>query len=432
MRVTMLVLLLPLLAAPAFGQECVAYRRAVVETCGPAGRISEATVVLRDGKIEAVGKDVKIPADAKVIDAAGCTLMPGIVEPWYEIPIAISGSDAAAQTIVIRGRVITLPAGLRPPGTSFTRVADHVNPYERYFRPLVRSGLVAANLTAAGAGQASLVRLNVAEPDSMLLQAEGPLFAPATNQTDSLEAIRGRLEAVARQRRLGGSPGASPTSTAPASMAPAGLLAQVQSQQQTWADVHDGKTSLLVNVANAATIPHLAKMFTSFKDVRWVLLASGDSLAESMPYLKGHKVTVVIRPAVELEPNTRKRINIARRLHEAGIPFAFTQTAAVQTGVGGNPFGLPAGPGGNPTAELLASQDFPLFAPALLVRYGLPRQAALAALTSQPAKILGLEKTHGTIEVGKDASLLVFHGDPLEAHSRLKAVLIGGKVVHEE
>jgi imidazolonepropionase-like amidohydrolase len=66
----------------------------------------------------------------------------------------------------------------------------------------------------------------------------------------------------------------------------------------------------------------------------------------------------------------------------------------------------------------------------MLVKTGLPRQAALEALTKKPAALLGLDKTHGAIEPGKGADLLLFTGDPLDPTSRLRLTLIDGRTAH--
>ena len=416
----------------ACAQDCVAYRRATIETLGKGGRIENATLVVRGGKIEAIGKDVKIPDDAKVVDAAGCTIMPGVIEPYFELPIAGSGGDAGQpQTIVVRGRTITLPGQARLPGASFTRVADNLNPYDRVFRPFVRSGLVGMNLVASGQGQAAVIQLTPATPEQMLVQPEGVLFASVSNQSDSLDIVRARLESVARLKRTGGT---TPGATSPASAggpAGGGILSQMTNQMKPWVDVYEGKAPVFVHVANAATVAHLAKVMPTHKDVRWVLLGTGDCFAETIDALRGQKVTVIVRPGLELEPNTRNRMNIAARLYQAGIPFAFSQTGNLQAAGGAaGAFGGAAG-GGNPTADLMTSQDFPLFTVAMLVKCGLPRQAALEALTLRPAQLLGLEQTLGSIESGKAASFLVFQGDPLDPQSRLKTVLIGGKTAYE-
>src|SRR5262245_21558955 len=98
------------LTAPALAEDAaVAYTNATIETAGKAGRLENATLVLRGGKVEAVGVDVKLPDDARVIDARGKTLMPGILDPFREVTIASSTSDEQPRTIVIGRRGFTLP-----------------------------------------------------------------------------------------------------------------------------------------------------------------------------------------------------------------------------------------------------------------------------------------------------------------------------------
>ena len=120
---------------------------------------------------------------------------------------------------------------------------------------------------------------------------------------------------------------------------------------------------------------------------------------------------LIVRPGLSLKPNTRDREDIAQVLHEAGLEFAFSQPAN--------------------QADRLATQDFPLFPVAYAVRCGLPRRTALEALTVRPAAMLGLDKTHGTLEPGKSADLLIFSGDPLDIDSQLSQVLIQGRIVYE-
>jgi imidazolonepropionase-like amidohydrolase len=64
-----------------------------------------------------------------------------------------------------------------------------------------------------------------------------------------------------------------------------------------------------------------------------------------------------------------------------------------------------------------------------LVRHGLPADVALRGLTLVPAKALGVDKKVGTLEVGKNADLLVFQGDPLAPTGQLDSVWLGGKEV---
>ncbi|TWT42266.1 imidazolonepropionase [Phycisphaerae bacterium RAS1] len=65
-------------------------------------------------------------------------------------------------------------------------------------------------------------------------------------------------------------------------------------------------------------------------------------------------------------------------------------------------------------------------------RYGLSEDDALAAVTRVPAELMGLAERVGTLAAGADADLVVWTGDPLDATSRVKMVMIEGKVVYEE
>src|SRR5439155_7358910 len=132
-----------------------------------------------------------------------------------------------------------------------------------------------------------------------------------------------------------------------------------------WQPVYEGKAPLFANAANAAAIIHLLKAIEPYKDVKLVLAAPGAALYETLDFLAGRQVRVLVRPGLSLKPGTRDRIDIAHRLHEAHLEFAFTQ----------------------PTnrSELLATQDFPLFPIAYLLKCGLPREVAVEALTARPA-----------------------------------------------
>ena len=63
------------------------------------------------------------------------------------------------------------------------------------------------------------------------------------------------------------------------------------------------------------------------------------------------------------------------------------------------------------------------------VAFGLSREDAIKAVTINPAKMFGLDSRLGSIEPGKDADLFIVDGDPLDARSMVKTMLINGKVI---
>ena len=68
----------------------------------------------------------------------------------------------------------------------------------------------------------------------------------------------------------------------------------------------------------------------------------------------------------------------------------------------------------------------------MIVAAGLDRQTALRAVTLEAAEVVGLADRVGSLEVGKDANLTFFSGDPLEPSTRLEAVMLEGRFVKDE
>jgi len=99
----------------------------------------------------------------------------------------------------------------------------------------------------------------------------------------------------------------------------------------------------------------------------------------------------------------------AGKLAEAGIPFAF------QSGF----------------ESYVPKTRIILYEAAIATAYGLDRQAALRALTKQPAQLLGIDNRVGSLAKGKDADLVLFDGDPFEYRTHISSVIVDGKVVKE-
>jgi imidazolonepropionase-like amidohydrolase len=99
----------------------------------------------------------------------------------------------------------------------------------------------------------------------------------------------------------------------------------------------------------------------------------------------------------------------AAGLREAGIPFAF------QSGFEG----------------YVPKTRVVLFEAAVAVRYGLDLEDALASMTIEAAKILGIDDRVGSLAAGKDADIVLFDGDPFEYTNRVTGVIIDGELVSD-
>ena len=176
-----------------------------------------------------------------------------------------------------------------------------------------------------------------------------------------------------------------------------------------WLAAYEGKALVVALVNTPAAVSHLLRISEPYKDVKWVLAGPAPTFIEVAEKLKGKPIKVVLRPGVDRMPNTRNRVNVARLLHDNGVEVVFTHVSTA-----------PA-----------TNEEMPLFTAAMAVKGGLPRQTAIEAMTIRPATLLGIEKTHGSLEAGKSASFAVFDGDPLEYESRLRQVYVEGKLVHD-
>lgn len=133
---------------------------------------------------------------------------------------------------------------------------------------------------------------------------------------------------------------------------------------------------------------------------------------EVIDEIKAAGVPVILHPTMirPYGPAVSAAFTTAGRLHEAGIPLAIQS--------GWEPY--------VPKTRLV------LYEAAIAAGNGLPREAALASITSTAADILGLSERIGTIEEGKDADLVLFDGDPLEYTTHACQVLIRGEIVSDE
>ena len=170
--------------------------------------------------------------------------------------------------------------------------------------------------------------------------------------------------------------------------------------------VLDGELSLLVT---ANTVPEMAAALRLQREFGFDLVL--DSAAESyllLDEIREAGVPVLIHPTMSRVRNGS--FETAASLADAGIPFA------IQTGFEGYV----------PKSRVL------LWEAGVAAANGLGMERALEAITLSPARILGIDDRVGSIEVGKDADLALFDGDPFEYTSHICGVIIESEVMSAE
>ena len=369
------------------------------------GVIERGTVVIEGGEIAAVGA-ASAPAGATVVPCNGGTVYPGMIDSGTRLGLQEVGSVDETQDYDELGDVTPQMRAL----TAFNTSTIHV--------PITRvSGVLGALSVPEGGlmpGTAGLVTLQGYTPEQLAAGFEGVVLNfPASGRLGrfdrreqsaidkaSKEAIE-KLDEVWEQAtlyaRIDSARAAGGSGEMPYQPEMAALLPVVR-----------GERVLLVE-ANAANDIVKALEWLEGKNVRAVLMGAAegwrvaDRIAEAgLPVITGPVTGLPTRESDRYDRTYRN----AALLAQAGVQVALRTEDRMQ-----NYRNLPFHAG---------------FAVAYGQDLGFDRQAALEAVTINPARIFGVDDRLGSIEVGKSATLFVADGDPFEPATTVTAVFIGG------
>jgi imidazolonepropionase-like amidohydrolase len=170
----------------------------------------------------------------------------------------------------------------------------------------------------------------------------------------------------------------------------------------------DQKQSLYLHTDNAKTIQESVLFATSY-GLRTVLVSASDAWLVA-DFLKSHQIPVILNRTQSLPTRDDEAVDqpfkTAAILHEKGILFAFSIDGAWQ------------------------QRNLP-FQAGQAAGFGLPKEAALSALTLNTAKILQIDQRCGSLETGKDATLFISEGDALDMRGcRVTAAFIQGREIN--
>ncbi len=428
-----LALLVTLAGGPAAAQ--VAVRAETLHTVSGSPIQNAVVIAGADGKIEWVGPaaDANIPDGVEVLEAAVVT--PGLVDPHSVVglsgalnsnvgpvrdqdqlerssPIqpdlrAIDAYDAN-ETLVEWVRsygVTTLHTGHGPGAL----ISGQTMIAKTRGRNVEQATLVPARMLAATLGNA--VSSNFQSPGTSS-KGVAMLRGALIGAQEYLEQVR-KAENPGNAGILPASegPGAEQSGDAVSSdddgdAKPAPKPPPRDLAKEALGQVLDGELSLLIT---ANTVPEIAAALRLQHEFGFDLVLDG--AAESyllLDEIREAGVPVVLHPTMSRVRNGS--FETAAKLADAGIPFA------IQTGFEGYV----------PKTRVL------LWEAAIAAANGLGRERALEAITLTPARILGIDDRVGSIEVGKDADLALFDGDPFEYTSHICGVIIESEVMSAE
>ena len=408
------------LALPA-AAETVAIVNARIEPVSSA-TIPNGTLVIRDGKIAAVGAGVAVPAGARVVDAKGGVVTPGLIAP--------SSNLGASE---IGGVRETRDDGTGNALSAAFDIAYGVNPASPMIG-LARDGGITSSavtpvLSGTGGGAHEHADDGVVEEMTAGKSGDGdpPLFGGQAafirlkaGATDIVEASKLAVTVSLGEsgaRAAGGSRGAdlvlirSALEDARAFAARRAAFEQGATRDfglsrldlAALIPVVQGKTPLLIRVSRAADIRQALKLAAEER-IKIVLEGVEEGWLVASEIAKAG-APVIVDPQADLPDSFEalgSRLDNAARLNAAGVMVAIN---------GARDFN-------NLRQERLNA--------GLAVANGLPYSAGLAAVTLVPARIWGQDGKIGSLEVGKVADVVVWNGDPLETTSWPLNVFVGG------
>jgi imidazolonepropionase-like amidohydrolase len=392
-HIKIFLLLLVLAALPA-AAETVAITGGKVVTGGPAGTIEGGTVLLQDGKIRAVGRDVSIPSGARRIDATGKTVTTGFMDSLARLGLVEVGAvEGTVDTRTERDEI-----------TAAFNVADALNPRSIVIPTNRIEGLTRAVVAPAPgksliAGQGVMIHLG--GTGDFLLRSPVAMFAVLNRNFGggSRAATLLRLREILHDARE------YAKDRKAYQQGEMRELAVSRLDLEALQPVVRGEMPFVVAVNRASDIQAMLRLAKEEK-LDLILAGAGEAWVVA-DEIAAAKVPVLITPLNNLPGSfdvLGATLENAARLHKAGVTFAFMSVAAHEA------YSIRQNAGN-------------------AVAYGLPWDAALAALTSVPARLWGIGDSYGTLEPGKDADVVVWTGDPLEVTTYATEVFIRGHQV---
>jgi len=352
-----------------------------------------ATVLIRDGRIAAVGHDVDVPAGTPILDATGRVLTPGLFDATTSLGLVEVGMVSSTVDFRLQGDAVQ---------AAFD-VVDGINPRSILIPVNRAAGLTTALSAPVGgliSGQAAIIDLAGSSVDEMVAEPRAAMMA-----SFSAGAVGGARGAVSlRLREVLDDARFWRDNRAAFDSGRAREVAVSRLDLEALGPVLDGEIPLIVNVHRASDIEAVLRFADEYE---LDLVISGGSEAWMVAdRLAGAGVPVIVKPLAN-SPGGFDRLGA--RFDNATV----LDRAGVQVIIG-------SFNSHNARWLILEAGN--------AVRYGLPWDVALRAVTLAPAEALGVSDRYGSLEPGKVGNLVVWTGDPFELSTRTESVVIRGVV----
>ncbi len=373
-----------------------------VYTMSSAGILRNVDILVRNGKIVNLGKNLDAGREAKIIDGSGLTALPGLIDACTHIGIYVleweSGDHGVEKS---------------DPITPHLKVLDAMDPYDPAFEDAVKGGVTTVAIHPGSylwfgevvdaitimPGQVAVVKTN----RRILVGEHGIVLAVGEHVKRFFE--KNKLAPTTRMGML---------ATIRAHLVKAKDYEEKRTKGEIPIDLKlealmkllRGELIAYIHAYTARDIINLVNLLHSFNIDR-IIVIHGVEAFKIARVLRERHIPVILGPIIFSKRGVELReldSKLPVKLHKEGILFSLTTdhpTIPVQY------------------LTILASTA---------VGEGLPYIEALKSITLNPARILGIDDRVGSLEPGKDADIVLFEGDPLDPTSKVAYTIIDGEV----
>lgn len=385
------------------------------------GTLERGTVLIEGGRIVAIGEEVVIPEDAEIYDATGKVVMPGLIDAHCHVGLWPEGvgwehSDGNEMT---------------DPITPHLRALDAVHPDDPAFKELVAAGVTTV-LTGPGSG-------NLIGGQWVCLKT-APM--PSVEQMVLVEPAGMKMALGENPKRVYKDQQKTPSTR----MGNAAMLRSALVEAQNYLDKWSRYESDLVAYQAKVDADDTDAEQPKVPDRDLKLEALGKVLRREMKArVHAHRaddMLTAIRIAEEFDldltlEHATEGYKIADILAAKGIPVTagpilFSRVKYELKDM------TPKNPGAMAEAGVtvaiqtdeMSAVKYLTINAALASREGMSEEDALKAITINAAKVIGVDDRVGSLEVGKDADIVVFCGHPFDYQTVAELVLVDGQVAH--
>ena len=368
---------------------------------------NRGSILIKDKKIVEIGETININnnEDCKIIDAENCWVMPGLIEAHCHVGIqeerkGFEGNDCNE---------------MNDPITPYLRGLDGINVMDSAFHTALTAGITGLMV---GPGSSNVVggqfvfikthgrtidNMTVLEPAAMKI-AFGENVKTNYNQKNVIPSTRMSVAALLREELFEAQKYAENKKNAMEN----GENFEIIFRKECWLPVINREIPLKAHVHRAddiLTAIRIAKEFNlnlTLDHCTEGHLISEEVKESGFPAIVGPSLS--IRNKIETQNADFKTAGI---LHKAGVKVAITTD--------------------HPVTRI---QDLPICA-GFAAREGLGVEEGLKAITINAAEICNVSDRVGSLEVGKDADIAIFDGNPMEVFTKTLYTIIDGEVVYE-